>query len=272
MFNLNVTRPLNELPVGNKFREHIKWCHRREVWLGDEPNTVEFSRFSSLSGEENFPGGSVVKNPPAMQETLEMQVWSPGQEDLLEEGVAAHSSVLAWRIPWTEATVHGVTRSLTQPKGLSTFVFTQYAHFCPGATAEVKSPAHPQRAWVLVGGSFHWLWRQKRIKFWCNHLCYRTEKVTGYLKDHLFTVKWTWWKCQDDCFWKSLWGTHGTMHEKHLAGWFGSRQTSNTFSFLFPRSILLFIKAWKPQSVGEWPLFPGDHSWGDKSHHSCQLH
>ena len=61
MFNLNITRPLNELPVGNKFREHIKWCHRREVCLGDEPNTVEFSRFSSLSGEENFPGGSVVR-------------------------------------------------------------------------------------------------------------------------------------------------------------------------------------------------------------------
>ena len=40
-----------------------------------------------------------VKNLPAMQET-----WVPslGQEDPLEEGVAAHSSILAWRIPWTE--------------------------------------------------------------------------------------------------------------------------------------------------------------------------
>ena len=45
------------------------------------------------------PSGSVVKNPPAMQET---QVWSHGQEDLLENGVATHSSRLAWRIPWTE--------------------------------------------------------------------------------------------------------------------------------------------------------------------------
>ena len=43
--------------------------------------------------------GSVVKNLPAMQET---QVQSLGQEDLLEEGTATHSSVLAWRIPWTE--------------------------------------------------------------------------------------------------------------------------------------------------------------------------
>ena len=40
----------------------------------------------------------LVKNPPAMQETL-VQFW--GQEDPLEKGKATHSSVLAWRIPWT---------------------------------------------------------------------------------------------------------------------------------------------------------------------------
>ena len=40
-----------------------------------------------------------VKNLPAVQET---QVWSLGWEDLLEKGMATHSSVLAWRIPWTE--------------------------------------------------------------------------------------------------------------------------------------------------------------------------
>ena len=46
-----------------------------------------------------FPSGSVVKNPPAMQET---QVQSLDREDPLEEGMATHSSILAWRIPWTE--------------------------------------------------------------------------------------------------------------------------------------------------------------------------
>ena len=46
-----------------------------------------------------FLGGSVVKNPPAVQEPLEVQVWSLGQEDPLEEGMATHSSILAWRIP-----------------------------------------------------------------------------------------------------------------------------------------------------------------------------
>ena len=41
----------------------------------------------------------MVKNPPAMWET---QVRSLGWEDPLEKGMASHSSILAWRIPWTE--------------------------------------------------------------------------------------------------------------------------------------------------------------------------
>ena len=46
-----------------------------------------------------FPGGSVVKNPPAMQDT---QVRSLGREDPLEKEMTTHSSILAWKIPWTE--------------------------------------------------------------------------------------------------------------------------------------------------------------------------
>ena len=61
-----------------------------------------------------FPGVSVVKNPPAMQET-----WVPSlvREDPLEKEMATHSSILAWEIPWTEefgeSTVHGVATSRT---------------------------------------------------------------------------------------------------------------------------------------------------------------
>ena len=44
----------------------------------------------------------MVKNPPAMRKSLETQVLSLGQEDPLEEAMATHSSILAWRIPWTE--------------------------------------------------------------------------------------------------------------------------------------------------------------------------
>ena len=46
-----------------------------------------------------FLVAQTVKSMPAMQET---QVQSPGQEDPLEKGMATHSSILAWLIPWTE--------------------------------------------------------------------------------------------------------------------------------------------------------------------------
>ena len=53
----------------------------------------------------------VVKNLPTMQDT---QVLSLDQEDSLKKGMATHSNILAWRIPWTEgswqATVHRVTK------------------------------------------------------------------------------------------------------------------------------------------------------------------
>ena len=48
------------------------------------------------------PMAQQVKNPPAMQETQEIQVRSLGQEDSLEKEMATHSSILALRIPWTE--------------------------------------------------------------------------------------------------------------------------------------------------------------------------
>ena len=48
-----------------------------------------------------FPSGSAVKNPLGEQEK---QTWVQflSQEDPLEDGIATHSSILAWRIPWTE--------------------------------------------------------------------------------------------------------------------------------------------------------------------------
>ena len=48
---------------------------------------------------KGFPGGSVLKNLPAKQET---QVQSLGREDAMEKEMATHSSILAWKIPWTE--------------------------------------------------------------------------------------------------------------------------------------------------------------------------
>ena len=52
----------------------------------------------------------MVKNPPAVQEMEETQVQSLGQEDPLEEEMATHPSILAWRIPRTEE--HGGLQSM----------------------------------------------------------------------------------------------------------------------------------------------------------------
>ena len=60
---------------------------------------VEIKESTSSRG---FPAGSVVKNTLPMQETQETGVRSLGQEDALKEEMATCSSILAWKIPWTE--------------------------------------------------------------------------------------------------------------------------------------------------------------------------
>ena len=66
----------------------------------------------------------VVKNSPASAGVLETQVQSLGQEDLLEEGMATHSSILAWRIPMVrgawQAPVHEVAIQRNQENNLGT--------------------------------------------------------------------------------------------------------------------------------------------------------
>ena len=68
----------------------------------------------------------VVKNDLPMQKTREMQVQSLGWEDPLEKGIAPHSSILAWRIPWTE-----------EPGRLRSIGLQQVRHDC-GSTHTCK--------------------------------------------------------------------------------------------------------------------------------------
>ena len=95
----------------------------------DTESTCNAGDPSSIPGSERSPGEGIgyplyyswvshvaqsVKNLPAMQETwVQSLIW----EDPLEEGMAIHSSVFAWRIPmdrgaW-QATVHGVAKNRT---------------------------------------------------------------------------------------------------------------------------------------------------------------
>ena len=70
-------------------RGRLQWC-------------AELSVICVSSHDWASPGGSAVKNLPAMQEVQETWVWYPRQEDPLEEGLATHPSILAWRIPRTQ--------------------------------------------------------------------------------------------------------------------------------------------------------------------------
>ena len=66
----------------------------------------------------------MIKNLPAMWETW---VWSLGWEDSLEKGMATHSSVLAWRIPWTE-----------EPGGLQSMGLQRVRHYWVTNTLTTK--------------------------------------------------------------------------------------------------------------------------------------
>ena len=61
-----------------------------------------------------FSGGSVVKNLSANAGDTGDTGSIFGWEDPLEDEMATHSSILAWEIPWTEETVHGVTKGWTR--------------------------------------------------------------------------------------------------------------------------------------------------------------
>ena len=81
-----------------------KGFSKQEYWSGlpssPSPRDLPDLEYLDPSLSEGFPGGSVVKNPPS--KAGETWVQSLGQEDPLEKETATHTSLLAWRIPWTE--------------------------------------------------------------------------------------------------------------------------------------------------------------------------
>ena len=101
-----------------KFNKHVK---ERIPIQGNEVNsknyiTVEFKLFTFLSDTciRTSLVAQMVKHLPTMWET---RIQSLGQEDLLEKEMAAHSSTLAWKIPWTE-----------EPGGLQSMVSQRVGH------------------------------------------------------------------------------------------------------------------------------------------------
>ena len=118
--------------------------------------------------KKRFPGGSAIKNSPAMKAT---RVPSLGQEYPLEKDMATHSSILAWRIPWTE-----------EPGGLQSMGSQRVRHewsdwACPLRTdiCSLKYVFHALHKEVQHFGagrnftwvpkaSLHYRWRQVRLR------------------------------------------------------------------------------------------------------------
>ena len=105
--------------LGNGHQNHtLNWLHSKRWTITSVDADVENLELAYISDGENYltvSRASLVaqrlKRLPPMWET---RVRSLGQEGPLEKEMVTHSSILAWRIPWTEGyTVHGVTRSQT---------------------------------------------------------------------------------------------------------------------------------------------------------------
>ena len=124
----------------------------------------------------------MVKNLPTMQET---RVWSLGQEDLLEKGMATHSSIIAWKIPWREELgglqsmgsqrvrhnwmISNTTKYLSQYPDLSSSV---KAPWCPHVKLRAGSCGSPGCLPVLCCSLCHPIWASPRHS---PHACMRAQ-------------------------------------------------------------------------------------------------
>ena len=105
-----------------------------------------------------FPGGSLGKNLPATEELQETRVWSLGQEDPLEDGMATHSNILVWRIPWTE-----------EPGGLQSIVSQRIGHDWSDLACKHRLP------WWLGGKESTCQCRRCRFDPWVRKISWRRE-------------------------------------------------------------------------------------------------
>ena len=101
-----------------------------------EQHVSSWKYWSTAKGRLGFPGGSVVKHLPAMQETL---VQSLGWEDPLLQKMATHSSILAWEIAWTEEP-GGLQSTGLQELDKTEHAFTLCLHY-PGCQNPILSEA-----------------------------------------------------------------------------------------------------------------------------------
>ena len=154
----------------------------------------------------------LVKSLPAVRET---RVLSLGWEDPLEKEMAIHSSILAWRIPWTEEsgglqsmgsqesdttewlthiTLHGRNRhddiTLGPQDGSLNGVSMQYSGLCFWARDSLGLRGKSKCLWgvfkeyICWGYNFHLLWRTEILKEW--GVCFLKSPPASTLRNHCF--------------------------------------------------------------------------------------
>ena len=156
-------------------------------------------------------GAQSVKNLPAIQKTW---VWSLGQEDPLEKGMETHSSILAWRIPWTEEP--GGLQSMGSQRVSHDWVTSSFTFFQVSAklvnvrwwqTRKIIWPSN--RHWgVLEGVLFLFLFYEEaiqlnlyfnRINSWWNYQFneYELGQTPGYSEGWGGLVYCSPWICKE---------------------------------------------------------------------------
>ena len=107
----------------------------------------------------------LVKNLPAMQE---IQVWSLSRDDPLEEGMATHSSSLAWRVPWTE-----------EPGGLQSLRSHRVRHDWSDSATAANPHWHHDRSKSTVNLGVH---------SWCSVFCAKWHVSITLVLQSIFTA------------------------------------------------------------------------------------
>ena len=167
----------------------IEWGRGERMWGEVRSERIQFIRdlvgcreeFGSHSRSRGFPSGSAIKNPPALQETQEMWVWSLGWKDHLKRGLKTHSSILALAIPRTEEP--GRLQS-TGPKRV-------WLHLATEHTNILKAMGYHWRVWSLDCKVFFWTMLKSLdfVQKTGTHQRFKSLGVSG-LESHFLNSTW----------------------------------------------------------------------------------
>ena len=159
----------------------------------DDKHFIANSKFLKFNTYMAFSGGLEDKASACNAGDIRMRVWPLGQEDPLEEGLATHSSILAWRIPWAEKS-GGLQSTGSQRVGHNWAIELKYLVFAIIHISTVSNSCCVYRNWSeedtngRVPGTVQYLWILIIVR--------NCTSLYGLMLSHfshvqLFVVLWT---------------------------------------------------------------------------------